>query len=450
MKTITQYREDIARLMQKAGDIDTKATNENRDLMPEEIAYKTELLDGVDELRKIVTTLERQDRLAAELAKPAERKTVEGPAKSEKSVMDRIEVGEDQRTKDSFRSLGQQLAAIMRAGLPGGNVDPRLYRTATGLNETVPSDGGFLVQKDFATELANNVFNTGQVASRCRQITISGNSNGTKIHGVDETSRVDGSRYGGIRGYWAAEAEEKTASKPRFREIELSLKKLVGLCYATDEMLDDAAQIEAVIRQGFVDEFAFKLDDSVINGTGAGQPLGVLNSGALVTQAKVGGQGANTFIAENAMEMWARMFPRSKQNAVWFINPAVEPQLMKMAVGKTIGTDGAVGGLVYMPAGGLSQAPYGTLFGRPVIPIEQCAQLGTAGDVILADMSGYYLARKGGMQADMSIHVRFVYDESVFRFVMRVDGQPMRATPLTPYKGSDTLSHFIVLNSDRT
>jgi hypothetical protein len=48
----------------------------------------------------------------------------------------------------------------------------------------------------------------------------------------------------------------------------------------------------------------------------------------------------------------------------------------------------------------------------------------------------------------MSIHVKFDYDESVFRFVMRVDGQPWRASALTPYKGgsSNTLSHFIALS----
>ena len=69
------------------------------------------------------------------------------------------------------------------------------------------------------------------------------------------------------------------------------------------------------------------------------------------------------------------------------------------------------------------------------------------GDIILADMNGYILAQKGGIQADMSIHVRFEYDESVFRFVLRIDGQPVRASVLTPYKGGATAtqSHFVAL-----
>ena len=77
---------------------------------------------------------------------------------------------------------------------------------------------------------------------------------------------------------------------------------------------------------------------------------------------------------------------------------------------------GTGGSLVYMPAGGLGGQPYGTLFGRPVIPIEQAATLGDLGDIIFADLSGgYILAEKGGIKADMSIYTRFEYDESVFR-----------------------------------
>jgi len=121
----------------------------------------------------------------------------------------------------------------------------------------------------------------------------------------------------------------------------------------------------------------------------------------------------------------------------------VEPQLHTMSV--AVGTGGQ---LIYMPPGGLSQSPYGTLLGRPVIPIEQCQALGTVGDIILGDFSnGYILAEKGGIKSDMSIHVKFDYDESVFRFVLRVDGQPVRATALTPYKGGATAtqSHFVAL-----
>ena len=437
MKTLTQYREDIGNLMKKVADIDTKCTAENREITEAELSLKNELLDTVESIRKIVTSMERQERMTALLETPAAPETKPAPAG--------IVVGED-RSKDRFSSFGEQMISVMRAGVPGGSVDPRLYNTraVSGLGETVPSDGGFLVQQDYVAGLMEDVFETGKLASKCDKIQVSGNANSIKINGVDETSRAS-SRSGGVIGYWLEEAGQKTASKPKFRKIELNLNKMIGLCYATDELLDDAMALEGVVRKAFVDEFGFMLDDAIINGTGAGQPLGVLNAGCLVSVAKETGQDADTIVAENIMKMRSRLFASSRSSAVWLINQNAEPQLHQMSL--AVGTGGIP---VYMPAGGLSGQPYDTLYGIPVMPIEQCATVGTVGDIILADFSkGYILAEKGGIKSDVSIHVRFDYDESVFRFVYRVDGQPKRATALTPYKGGAnfTQSHFVALAS---
>ena len=89
--------------------------------------------------------------------------------------------------------------------------------------------------------------------------------------------------------------------------------------------------------------------------------------------------------------------------------------------------------------------PYNTLMGRPVIAIEQCPTLGTVGDIIAADLSQYLGITKGGLQSASSMHVRFLYDEMTFRFVLRVDGQPLWSSALTPFKGSDTQGPFVVL-----
>lgn len=437
MKTIGQYRDDIKALMDKAAAIDTKATAENRELTEAEVSHKKDLFVRVDELNEIVAVQEKQDRLHAALSAPS------GTPASRPKPTGSIEVDRPNESKEKFGSFGQQLAAVMNATRPGGSTDPRLFRgAASGLSESVPSDGGFLVQTDFSNELLTQVFETGILASRCRRIPISGNSNSLKINGIDETSRAS-TRSGGILGYWEDEAALKTASKPKFRKIELNLKKLIGLCYATDELLQDAAALEGVIRTGFASEFGFLIDDGIINGTGAGQLLGILNAGCLVSVDKETGQKAATVVAENVIKMYSRIFASSRPNAVWLINQNIEPQLFTMSL--AVGTGGIP---IYMPAGGLSGQPYGTLFGRPVLAIEQAATLGTVGDIIFADLpGGYILAEKGGIQSDMSIHVRFIYDESVFRFVMRIDGQPVRAAALTPYKGgaSYTQSNFVAL-----
>jgi HK97 family phage major capsid protein len=101
---------------------------------------------------------------------------------------------------------------------------------------------------------------------------------------------------------------------------------------------------------------------------------------------------------------------------------------------------------VYLPAGGLSTTGYGTLMGRPVIPIEQCAALGTVGDIILADMSQYWEINKGPVQSASSIHVAFTTDQSAFRATLRDDYRPMWLSALTPFKDTTkTLSPFVTL-----
>ncbi|MBW1710542.1 MAG: phage major capsid protein [Deltaproteobacteria bacterium] len=343
--------------------------------------------------------------------------------------------------RDQFKSFGDQLMAVVKTDKPGGEVDRRLTtKAASGLSENVSSDGGFLIQEDFVTDLLSRTYETGAIAARCQRVPISSNSNALKINTVAETSRANGSRWGGVQAFWAGEAEAYTASKPKFRQMRLELGKLTGLCYATEELLDDATALEAVIRLAFSEEFGFKIDDAVINGLGSDHPLGIMNSDCLITVDAETGQEASTVKFENIVKMWSRMWGKSRPNAVWLINQDIEPQLYTMSM--TVGQSSVP---VYLPTGGLNDSPYSQLLGRPVIPVEYCHNLGNKGDIILADFSQYLLVDKGGVDSARSIHVRFVYDETTFRFTYRVDGQPLWESPLTPQYDGRTLSPFVTL-----
>lgn len=341
-----------------------------------------------------------------------------------------------------YANLGEQLLDVMRACRPGAKPSARLLKSQkapSGMSEGVPADGGFLVQEDISMALMKPVYETGSLLSKVRRFEISGQANSMVMFGVNETSRATGSRYGGVQGYWMAEAEEKTASHPTFRKIRLELQKVAALCWATDELLQDAALVGQVIGEAARNELTFFAENAIINGTGVGQPLGILSSPCLVSQAAEALQG-DTVVAENLVHMWERRW--SPGNYVWLINQEVESQLMMLDL-----PAGGAGALVYLPPGGFSSAPYGSIFGRPVIVTEYNQELGTVGDIILADLSQYYLATKGGIQEASSIHVHFVYDESVFRFVMRVDGQPSWSSALTPFEATagHTVSPFVAL-----
>lgn len=432
MKSIKELKARREDCRLKAVSIIEKAEKEDRFLTEEENRELTKLENEIRGWDTQIVRLEvfKEDK-ADDEKKPASADEEEKPANPETP---KEEVGKDNERK--FRSLGEQMMAVYRASQPGARVDTRLTtRSASGLNETNPTDGGFLVQKDFVGDLLKRAYETGILASKVKKIPLSTNANGIKINALDEESRANGARWGGIQTYWESEADQITGSKPKFRQMDLSLKKLTGLCYVTDELLQDSAALENVIREGFAEEFGFKLDDAILSGTGAGQPLGILKSGSLVKVEKEQGQ-TEKITVENLVKMWSRLWSRSRANSVWYINPEIEPLLYTLKVGDRP---------VYIPAGGLSEQPYGTLFGRPVITLEQCSEVGEIGDIILADIGQYLLIDKGGINATSSIHVRFLYDENVFRFIYRVDGQPVWSKALQPYKGSATVSPFVAL-----
>jgi HK97 family phage major capsid protein len=351
----------------------------------------------------------------------------------------------DKKAKMPFATLGEQLKAIALAYKnPHGGVDERLLSQAQkavlGNNEGQSSDGGFLVQQDFTSEIMSLSHDVAVVSNLCRRIPIGANANGLKINLVAESSRANGSRFGGARGYWVAEGGTITASQPTLRQVEWNLHKLGVLMYASDEILQDATALGAVMQMAASEEVAFMLDDSIINGSGAGQPTGIVTAVATISVAKETGQAAASLVYPNIQKMWARMHAPSRAKAVWFINQDVEPALNSMDF--PVGTGGVP---VFLPPGGASAAPYSTLYGRPIVPTEFNATLGTVGDIILADMNQYLLVDKGGIQGASSIHVQFLTDQTAFRWIYRVDGKSLWHSALTPKNGSNTLSPFVTL-----
>jgi HK97 family phage major capsid protein len=315
-------------------------------------------------------------------------------------------------------------------------------RAITGQGTAVEDEGGWAVPTTIQSEILRHLHQEGQVISRCRNVPITvGNS--TKWNAINETDRSTtgkGGRYGGVTISRSAEAAALSASMVHAQQVALELKKLTAGVYLTEEQLEDGPQVMSIFTGLVPQAFAFVIEDEIINGVGGPNIEGVLNTPSLVTQAKETGQGAGTIVRQNIEAMWNRLYAPSRANAVWFVNQDAEVQLGRMVL--EIGTGGVP---VYLPSGGLTTTGFSTLMGRPVIPIEHCAALGTPGDIILADMSQFLYATKGGMLTQQSIHVRFLQGETVVRFMLRNDGKGWWSAPLTAAKGGTTRSPFVVL-----
>jgi HK97 family phage major capsid protein len=445
-----------------------------RDLNKDE---ESALLANTEKMKPLKLQLSMQDYMLTEIAAQLEReRNIPGIVITDDGR------GSTDAKKDSrklwAKGFAQQLQAVARAEKTG-QIDPRLtgkfgdfdaqgvFQASGGsdgaLNESVPSEGGFLVGADTSEKIYQRTYLTGEITRRCQRQPISASSNRLKLRVVDEDSRADGSRMGGVLAFWANEADTFMYSRPKFREIELFLNKLTALVFATDELLADAAALEAWIMNNMPTELAFRVEDALFLGTGAGQPAGIFNSQAFLSLSP--GTTASVVVTADILAMWARFWhpglknhiaSQSSENltagvggglpaAAWFIDQTVLPQLfaMQAVAGATAGVI-----LLYHPPGtNPLYGPYGELLGLPVIPTEHNAVLGTVGDIVLADMSQYLLADKGSVEVASSMHVRFVQGEQAFRFTYRVDGQTTWKKPLTPKNGGSTLSPFVGLQS---
>ena len=428
------YAELIRAAMNKMDKLVKGAQAENRDLNEDELAVFDSLELEVENLKKGQEREERVSKLRNSLNTPA-------------TTSQHIHVGNNRESQKPWESFGHFLLGVKNAYDPSKQfVDARLmsadsqFQNSTGMQVSVGADGGFMVQRTFVQSMMESIAQKSTTFNRINMIPIGEGSNGVTLPALAETSRVNGSRFGGVRAYWANEGGTVAATKPKIREITLKLEKLLAYAHMTEELMRDAGAMESFVRRAYSEEMAFNIDDSIFNGNGLGKPLGILNSPGLITVAKRPNQVADTVVWENIIDMWARLSPSAQTRCAFFINQAVQPELMTMA--QNVGTGGVP---VYLPAGGASGSPYMTLMGRPVIPVEQLSALGDVGDILLADMSDYIGIDKGQLETDTSIHVLFMYDENTFRFRYRFNGTPYTNSPLTPYKGSATISPYVTL-----
>lgn len=311
--------------------------------------------------------------------------------------------------------------------------------TPAGMYEGSDPDGGVLVPAEIARDIYTRALELENLWARVDNLPVKGNS--MTFPKINDKDRRDGFRDGGVLGYWEGEGAAYTATKPTYGVDSLRLKKLSVLVYATDELLADSPYaVDRFLTERAAAEIAFKLNDAVINGNGTGMPLGLLASGCLIAVAKDQGQAAATLSTKNIDNMYMRLWAPYRKGAVWLTNQDCESALQSMQL-----PIGVAGVPTYLPPGGVAATPYATLKGLPVLIVEQCATLGSVGDIILANLGQYRAISKGGIDTAMSMHVRFLTSEQTFRFLFRADGQPKWGEALTPYKGSTTYSPFVAL-----
>lgn len=353
-------------------------------------------------------------------------------------------------TPSAAERFGAFCCTISRIGR--GLTDVKNAAPSTYGSESIGADGGYLVPPDFRAELIQAILSEDSLLAYTLRMTTDSNA---VAFPVDMAPPWTGS---GIVVKLDSEGTPRPPSahqaKPAVQGLATRLEKLTAFVPMSSELYEDAPGLSAYLSSAVMARITFKLNDLILNGTGVGQPLGILNSPALITQAKEGGQSAATVNIQNVTKMWAKLYGPSKRRAVWIANTDVESHLSSMTLGGTMATFPT-----YIPAG-LNGNPMPLLNGRPVIYSEAAAALGQVGDLVLADLGAYVTALKVRksinpdaapgdadlIQQDLSMHVFFDQDMAALRFTLRVAGQGIWSAPITRKVGGQ-VSTFVALEA---
>jgi HK97 family phage major capsid protein len=441
MKTdrVVELTKKLTELSGEKDSIKKKLDDEKRAMTPEEKKRMGELLTEIRNFSEELA-LEQEELAVEDTLNQARSKAIKPAVQSQDDLQKRyIHLP---RKEDRYADLGEFARDVIQSdSRTGGKISNRLAANmemarASGMNETSPTDGGFLVQPDQSSRLIEPLFGSNGDAILSRVNTTNVTGDGLSFNAIAETTKATSS-WGGINMYWLGEGGEKTASSPKLRKVDLKLKKIAGLFYLTDELMADAPALASRVETGFRTALRGALIKAIIRGTGAGQPLGMVNSTAKIEIAAEANQPAATIVTENILNMRERLTPGAL-NPVWLYNPTCYKQLFQLQVG--LGTAGAlISGQTIQSAG--MQA----MLGIPMIECPWCSVLGTTSDIMLVDLGQYEFIQKGGPQVAYSIHVKFIYDETAMRIVYRCDGQPAVISATTLEDGSTTVSPIITL-----
>lgn len=461
--TIDSLKARLVELHEISNAIQAKADAEKRDLTADET---TELDACMTEFEEVEASIQRRERIIAQqsrLATPQPRQAAANPLPAQPQAQTPAQQAAPARSRDGlqntrlrtleerqrwgFTSMGEFAIAVQNSVRNPAGIDQRLVQNAAATTvgtEGVGADGGFAVPPEWRSEIMANVEAEDGLLNRTDVQTISSN---TITYPIDESPAWASS--GGIRAYWDGETDTITQSKPALKDLTIKTHRLTALVPVTEELQQDASAMSGYITGKAGEVLAFKLNDAIINGTGVGMPLGIMNAPCKVTVTKESSQTNGTIHGRNVLKMMARMPARSYGRAAWLINQDCLPQVagLAMDVTKADGTAAGAGVLYMTPQGLANQSSFGSILGRPIIVTEACQTLGTEGDIVLADLSKYLSVMRGSLKTDYSIHLWFDQAINAFRFILRMNGQPWLSAAIARKNGSNTLSHFVTLQT---
>lgn len=245
--TIHELREKRAKAWNAAKAFLDSRRNEKGVLSAEDDATYTRMEQEIADLGREIARMERQAAIDAELAKPVATPITAKPMNGS---------GED-KPKTGRGSVDYKNAVL-------DALRSNFRRISNVLTEGVDSQGGYLVPEEYDSRLIDVLTEECIMRKLGHTITTSG----------EHKINIAGNKPAAA---WIEEGEALTFGDATFDQIILDAHKLHVAIKVTEELLyDNAFGLENYIITQFGKALANAEEDAFLNGTGVGQPLGLL------------------------------------------------------------------------------------------------------------------------------------------------------------------------------
>ena len=252
--TIVEMREKRAKLWAAMeGFLDTHR-NDKGVLSAEDDATYTAMEADLESLTNEIRRMERRDAHEAEMNKAVSQPIIEKPMTAKP---------EDNKTGRASKAYKDAVLTALRSNF---------RKISNVLSEGIDAGGGYLVPEEYDHRLIDVLDEENVMRKLGTRITTSGE------HKINIAATKPAAA-------WIEEGGALTFGDATFDQIIMDAHKLHVAIKVTEELLyDNAFNLESYILKQFGKALANAEEDAFINGTGVGQPLGLLaaNGGAQV------------------------------------------------------------------------------------------------------------------------------------------------------------------------
>lgn len=313
-----------------------------------------------------------------------------------------------------------------------GRYEKRMAEQMRAMNITDGTSAGMMIMDEFEQGVNRLTGTGGWVRQRARVIPAGEYPDGrfTKL----VRKQGSGGAYNGIEinsiGEGKASGEDSHLVHDLF-VLDPANKKKQARYYVTQDTLNNPTAVARDLEEGFAGARAEWEDERAIKGTGAGEPMGVLNFEAA---RGVDRDTSSQFNFADVLKMRKHMYPRATT-----FNWEVSLDLYEEVAGMKDGNERLI-----MLAGDATRGVPDLLHGRPIHWSEVNPAAGDRGDVMLVDWSYYYI--KEGSGPYLTVNPYYDTDREIVATYLtwKMDADTWVREPLT-LKNGMTVSPFVVL-----